>query len=413
MSKGTGVCPTFSKMKTRPIDLPMAIPLANGEMATHLLLAEQALFQQRIERNENKVSKANVQDRLLSKLRELGPILRARTTASFVVEQTNDGCARIRCADDDIRQLVALASGDHAKLATDYPCYEFYPGYRQLLKLLKLLKGYFSPDAYLNIKHPPQNAAEIAEFADRLVKVFCKVLRRRWVKKIQANFERSACDNFQGLLKNTAAIAERYSAVVVLSFATLFRPAGSVPVEYGDEPQLGHLPEFLMHRTRFHRWLRKRFKSDLLLYAWTVEHGRETGLHKHYEVILKPRGNEDHVELVEEIGRKWASITCGLGSIHNGNRSRSNYRFRALGLVRMDDPSVITGLQLIASYLTLAGVYVKLRVRAGVDTFGKGGLLGGDGRQSIPKAGRPPKRPSPMPIAISAAQGRARYVNFM
>jgi len=144
-----------------------------------------------------------------------------------------------------------------------------------------------------------------------------------------------------------------------------------------------------------------------------LEHGRETGLHYHYKVILKPRGNGDHVELVEEIGRKWAAITCGLGSIYNSNRNRNNYRFRALGLVRLNDPNVITGLQLFASYLTLAGVYVKLRVQAGVDTFGKGGIMGGDGRRSISKVGRPPKRLSPFPIAISAAQGRARYVNFM
>jgi hypothetical protein len=388
--------------------------LANGEMATYLMLAAQALFHQGIERGENKVFKSDVQDRVLSHLRELVPILKSRTTAAFNVEQANDGYARMRCADDDIRKLVALACEDHAKLAKDYPCYEFFPVYRELMKLLTIIKpGYFSLKSYVDLKLPTENATGITEFANRSVKIFCKVLQRSLVKKAQENFERSACDNFEGLLRNIVAIAERYPSAVVLRFETLYRVSNSKPAKNDDEPQIGHVKELISHRTRFHRWLRKRFKADLLLYAWTLEHGRETGLHHHYVAVLKRRGNEGHVELVDEIGMKWASSTCDLGSIYNGNQRRNNHRFRALGLVRMDDPNVITGLQLIASYLTLAGVYVKLRVDMEVDTFGKGGKMGGDYPRRLRKVGRPAKRPLPFPIVISAAQARARYVNFL
>lgn len=384
------------------------------ELATHLMLAEQALFHQRIERCENKVFKSDVQEKLLSQLRKLLPVLKNRTAAAFIVEQVGNGNARVRCADDDIRQLVALAGSDHTRLKDDYPCYEFFPLYREFLKFLRMIKpGNFSLGSYLDLKLPIDNATKIGDFANRLVWSFCRVLKRALVKKAQENFERSASDNFEGLLRNIAAIAERHQQFVVLRFETLYRSVDSMPVKLDEGPEIGHVKELVGHRTRLHRWLRKRFKRDLLLYAWALEHGRETGLHHHYLIVLKPRGNEDHVALVDEIGRKWTAFTRGLGSIYNGNENAHRQRYKALGLVRLDEPNVITGLQLIASYLTLAGVYVKLRVHADVDTFGKGGIMGGDRPPFITKAGRPPKRPPPIPIAISAAQGRTRYVGFM
>lgn len=382
--------------------------------ATELMLAGQALSHQRIERNGKTIYKHSGDDKTLSQLRELMPVVKKRSTAAFVIEQTRDGLARVHCADSDIRKLLSVLTKDHVQLAADYRCYIFFPVYRELLKLLCLVQsGRYALDWYFKCTFSIEEATDIVNLANRLVEVFIKVMKRPLVKKAQENFERSASDNFQGLLRNVAAIAERHSDAVVLRIDTYYQPADSVPVKDGDEPQLDHLPELLAARKRLHAWLRKRFGRDLLLYAWALEHGRERGLHHHYVIILKPRGNEDHVNIVHEIGDKWSTITMGLGSIHNGNEVRHKQRYKALGLVSLGDPSVITGLQLIASYLTLAGVYVKLNVGTGADTFGKGGIMGGDDPQVYPKAGRPPKRSPRIAIAISAAEGRARYVNFM
>lgn len=387
---------------------------ANPKLAAELKLAQQVLSAKRFERSGTTFAKNNVDDRILSLLRELMPALKKRTTPAFVIEQTRDGFARVRCADDDIGQLLSVISKNHAQLAAGYPCYIFFPVYRQLLKLLCLVQQGRAPLGQdLNVPLSTEDATEIAKFANRLVEIFIKTMKRPLVKKAQESFERSASDNFQSVLKNSAAIEARHSDAVVMRYETFYQPMGGEPVKSGEQPQLGHLHELLAYRTRFHAWLRKRFKRDLLLYAWTLEHGPERGLHHHYLVILKPRGNEDHVALVEEIGRKWSAITLGLGTHYNGNENRHKQRYNALGLVSLRDPTVITGLHFIASYLTLAGVYVKLNVGADIKTFGKGGIMGGDDPQVYPKAGRPPKRPPPFPIVISAAQGRANHVNFI
>lgn len=399
-------------MKLPPISqLPSK---ANTKLATELILAEQALFRQRIERNQKMIFKNNVDDQILSQLRGLMPVLKKRVAPAFGIEQVRDGFARVRCAGDDVSKLLLVLSKDHVQLAAGYPCYIFFPVYREMLKLLRLAQlGRFSFDWYLKSTFSIEEAIEIAEHANRFVEVFIKVMKRPLVKKAQENFERSANDNFQRLLNNIAAVSERYSDAVVLRVDTFLNSKDSEPVKYGDHPVFGRLHELLACRKRFHAWLRKRFKRDLLLYAWTLEHGRESGLHHHYLIILKPRGNEDHVNIVNEIDDKWSTITLGLGWAFNGNEARHKQRYKALGLVSLRDPNVITGLQLIASYVTLAGVYVKLDVGADVDTFGKGGIMGGDDPQVYLKAGRPPKRTPRFPIAISAAEGRARYVNFI
>ncbi|MNL73418.1 hypothetical protein D3C87_1988750 [compost metagenome] len=77
----------------------------------------------------------------------------------------------------------------------------------------------------------------------------------------------------------------------------------------------------------------------------------------------------------------------------------------------MDNPEVIKGLHFIAAYLTLAAVYVKLKVPMKVGTFDKGGKY--PKKAPILKAGRRPLKKPLVPIAITAAEGRARFVNFL
>ena len=399
-------------MKLPPVEKPSS--KAKTLLATELMLAEEALSCHRIERDEDTVFKNDVSHRILSQLRKLMPELKKRLTAAFIVERTRDGLARVRYADDAIRTLVSIAAADHLQLARGYPCYTFFPVYRELLKLVRVAQaGRFAFDSYLNCTFSIEDATEIAEFANRLVQIFIKDIRRPLVKHAQENFERSANDNFQGLLKNLTAIAERHPSVVVLRFETFYDPPAGVPRTPTDQSELGHLHELMAHRTRLHAWLRKRFKRDLLLYAWTLEHGPHRGLHHHYLVVLKAtKDNQDHVNVVDAIDAKWSRITNGLGSLYNGNEHRSKQRYQALGLVHMTDPSAVTGLQLIAAYLTLANVYVKLHVDGKFDSFGKGGIMGGSDPSVYQKSGRPAKRRLPIPIAISAAEGRAR-VNFM
>jgi hypothetical protein len=398
MPKGIGAGLTIFQMNSNPTKLLKG--LERTGQATFLTLASQALHFQRIEQQVGVISITHNSDRTLSHLRDLYLHLKRQDNEVFVLEQKGNGLARILCANSHIKKLVLLACDDHAKLAVDYPHYEFSPIYRLLLKFLSFIPpGPDSLKSYLETSIAIEVATTICKFINRVVGAFCKALRRTWMKKAQESFERSASDNFEGLLKNIDAIATRYRAgAVTLRLATFLREGGP--------------GQLLAARSRLHAWLRKRFGADLLLYAWTLEYGRETGMHHHYLIILKPQGNEDHVDVVEEIGNKWSTITLGLGWIYNGNEHCRKQRYQALGLVRLDAPNVITGLQLIASYLTLAGVYVKLRLPGVAKAFDKGGSMGGNPTR-LRKVGRRPKRSPGARIAISAAQGRAGYVNFM
>ena len=371
-------------------------------------LSHQALFQQRFERHGNVIHRSENEDRLLSEIHVVSNLLKRSSEPLFYIESLPNGRARVRASDLGTR-LIKIASGKWEKLQEDYPVHNLSPYIRCFKRLGKFyvfkfdrLESYFNCSTFLKV------AKLIAKAANRAVFGLRKFLRLPSMKKAQESFGRSANENFKNFVQTYEWIRQEHTEVVNLRFDTHMREQGALPYKFGDQLRLNHLNYLRGCRTRFHRWLKDRFGSDLLIYAWTLEYGRESAFHHHYVVTLKPRGNEEHIALVEEIGRKWEAITKGSGWIHNCNTHWRTYLYGALGLVRLDDREVIKGLHFIAAYLTLAAVFVKLKLPK--RAFGMGGNYPEE--EPIPKAGRPLKAFF-VPIAITSAEGRAGYVNFL
>ncbi|TAK86260.1 MAG: inovirus Gp2 family protein [Aquabacterium sp.] len=182
---------------------------------------------------------------------------------------------------------------------------------------------------------------------------------------------------------------------------------GGLPVRFGDEPNVAYLDEFLNYRSRFHRFLDRHFRDALLGYAWVIEYGRESLLHVHYLVMLDSRGRDDDCAIVDRLSVKWSQITAGQGACHNCNEKQRRYKYQSTGVVQLDHPDVVTGLQFIVAYMTLASLFVKLDVGIDIKTFRKGRFPKGP----LPVAGRPRKQLSR--IKISVAQARASRMKFI
>jgi hypothetical protein len=369
------------------------------------VLSFQNLYRQPAE----SAGRTDVNARLLYRIHEMASKLIRSSEPLFYLEKRPAGQGAVRCTKvGDL--LLQVASGNFTQLCADWPIHKFSPivrGFMELLALLTAQTYYFR--AYFNKPVSLDAARVTVDFSNRCASTLKKYFTRPVIKSANDRFRRSADDNFDELAGILQWISKEHTEVVVLRFDTGYREEGATPYKLGDPPRIGHLDEYRECRKRFHRWIKDKFGVDLLLCAWALEYGREKSFHQHYLVALKPRGNNDHVGLVEEIGRKWNVITKSLGSIHNCNAQRSDYRYPAIGLVRMDHPQVIIGLRYIASYITLAEAYVRLDLGKRIDAHGK---FGNYPEEATIKPTRPRSSFSPIPIAITHAQARSQYVNF-
>ena len=205
-------------------------------------------------------------------------------------------------------------------------------------------------------------AFDAMQFANRLIAILRRKLERPAFKKAEANFRKSARDNFNNYFDAIARVAQSNETVVSIRFDLYYRASNSQPARLGDPASVETLDPFLALCGEFQEYLSDHFGKDLLHFAWAFEHGREGGFHKHYHLLLRPGGNEDHARVVDGLAQKWQTMTLNQGWMHNGNRFSSTYPHKALGIVRLDDPEVIEGLRRIVSYFTLAGLFVKLDV---------------------------------------------------
>lgn len=303
-------------------------------------------------------------------------------------------------------RIVSALSADFLQIRLDYPLHRFSPVFKVFSSVRRRLLS-IGVGSYLKLSWPKDVADKIIEAAMVVIKVLRKRLSKAAVKEAYENFRRGAIENFNGLVDAIDWLSQRCSTVTVLRFDLHFRESGSQPVQLGDVPNAALLHEFQNYRGRFHRFLDRHFRDALRGYAWVMEYGRERLFHVHYLVMLDPRGREDHCALVEHLEEKWKQITAGQGTCYNCNEKVRAYRYLATGVVRLDDPDVVTGLQFIVSYMTLAGLFVKLDVGVDIKTFGKGRFP----RSPAPIVGRPRKQRSR--IKITVAQARASRMKFI
>jgi hypothetical protein len=368
-------------------------------------LAQLALRQRGFQWSNEGVVRAEVHDRTISLLHDVAKEVMLPGEPPFFVERTKRG-SWVRSSLLGGR-LVQVLSADFDQIQADYPLHQFSPVFMVFLRFRRHLP--LNPSSYFNRHTPPELAEQILAAALRLVRLLRRKLGREALKTANENFRRGAMDNFNGLIDAIEWLSQRRTSVTSLRFDLHYSKIGSHPVRFGDEPDVHVLDELMDYRERFHRSLDRRFGDALWGYAWVLEYGRERTFHLHYLVMLDPRGHEDHRGLVDMLGEKWRVLTEGRGEIFNCHIRKRQYKYTAIGHVRLDDPSAVKGLHFIVSYMTLAALFVKLDIQKRFRTFAKGRFPKAAGA----KVGRPQHRPPGSRIKISVAEARASYLNFL
>lgn len=303
-------------------------------------------------------------------------------------------------------RLLAVFRTDFDRIQMDYPLHKFSPVMMVFMKFRHLIP--FNPASYFDLLMPRHAAEQIFEVAVRALGLLQRMLRRPYLRRLHNNFRRKAIDNFNGLIDSIDALSQRRVSVTALRFDLYYRRAGSLPVKFGDQPDVQILDELMSLRERFHRSLDRRFGGELLGYAWVLEFGRERGFHFHYLVFLKHGVPGDDVSLVESLEAKWKELTDGRGELDNVNSRRRGFRYPAVGRIRLDDPQVVTGLQYLVSYMTLAPLFVKLEIQERYDTFAKGRFSA-----FSDKSGRLKAQTSRSRIKISVDEAIASRLTFI
>lgn len=350
-------------------------------------------------------SRSVVHDRIISLVHEVAKEVMRPTDSLFFAEH---GKTRsfARCTPLGQR-LLDLASADFYQIHVDYPLHDASPVFRVFARLRRCVPIHAS--SYFDRSCLADVADQTVVTALRFVKALRRALGRESVKVGNENFRRGSMDNFNGLIDAFDRLSQRRKQVTVLRFDLHYREIGSQPAKLGDKANLDGLDKFMGYRERFHRSLDRRFGKKLLGYAWVLEYGRESKWHLHYVVVLDPRGHDDHSGLVNMLGEKWVSLTEGRGYIYNCNAHPERYKYPVLGLVSLDNPEAITGLHFLVSYMTLAGLFVKLDIQKKHDTFSKGRFP----KEDLRKAGRPKDRAPGSRLRITVAQARASFMNFI
>lgn len=249
--------------------------------------------------------------------------------------------------------------------------------------------------------------------ADRIVKSLnkrLKALRRRLrdpgVVQGYSNFRRSPVENFNGLMDGMQHAIDMDPNQLSARFDLHYRVSGLDPSAKDLEADTEELPKVQKCRERFHRSIDRKLGTALRGFAFCLEYGQHRRWHYHYLVFVDPSYTDDDVALVETFRETWRDVTDGQGELYNVNAHKKMHRFQAVGFVDASNESVLTGLRAIASYFTLAGLYVQLKLPRRVKTFGKGRFP----PPSV-KPGRPLKRTSPrLRISLVEARKQIRFI---
>jgi hypothetical protein len=302
-------------------------------------------------------------------------------------------------------QLLRAFSTDFQLIELEYQLYRFSPVYTLIRHLARFLPNNLA--SHLNTARPIATARQLMHRMERVVDILRRRLKHPELKQAQQNFRRNAIANFNGLCDALDWLGQLHSWVVVLRFDLFMRAEGSQPPKFGDKPDISLLDEFRSLCERLHRSIDRQFNESFLGYAWTLEHGRESGFHKHYVVLLKLDGHKDHAAIVDGLARKWEKLTGARGWLHNCNSDPARYLRRAVGVVNLHDPETVKGLRYIAAYFTLAGLYCEVDRSLVPCAFHPGRFPKGPVRTT----GRPHKRSPSYRTALVPYEHR--HVNFM
>lgn len=150
----------------------------------------------------------------------------------------------------------------------------------------------------------------------------------------------------------------------------------TIPLAPATKPKLGFdLDDIIRHREEFIEYLRKNFNSNLKGFAWKLEYGFFKGYHYHLIIMLDGSMHREYVTIGKMLGEYWnRAITNGNGIYYNCVAVKNKYRHCAVGVQHHTNPELLTGLTMIADYMTKSDLYVKLVLPKNHRTFGRGVL---------------------------------------
>lgn len=338
--------------------------------------------------------------RFISKLHRVVKLLVGNDSPLFKVVLARGGYFSVEAEPLGVA-LADIFQADFDQIRRDYPMHRFSPYF----EVLENTRFNFGHDV-LKDRYTRARADRVVKSLDKRVKAIRRRLRYIEVVNGYSNFRRSPVENFNGLMDGMQRVIDADAKQLILRLDCYFRVSDLDLSEKDIQADIEKLPRVQKCRERFHRSIDRKFGASLRGFAFCLEYGQHRRWHYHYLLFVDPSYRDDDVELVEELREIWDKVTGGQGESHNVNEQKTKRRFRAIGFVDARDERVLVGLRTIASYFTLAGLYVQLKLPRRVKTFGKGRFP-----VPQPKPGRPPKRTTPrLRISLAEARERIRFI---
>jgi hypothetical protein len=297
--------------------------------------------------------------------------------------------------------LADVFKTDFQLIRREYPMHRFSPCF----EVLESTKFNFQHDD-LTGTHSQLKADQVAKSLNKRVMALRRRLRDPKVVQGYSNFRRSPVENFNGLMACMQRVVEANSEQLIVRFDCHDQTSGLDPTALDIQADIEKLPKVQKCRARFHRSIDRKLGKSLRGFAFCLEYGQHRRWHYHYVLFIDPSYTDDDVALVESFGAIWQNVTDGKGEFFNVNAQKKKYRFQAVGFVDTTDKHVLIGLRAIASYFTLAGLFVQLKLPERVKTFGKGRFP-----EPQAKFGRPLNRTtSRLQISLAEARNEIRFI---
>lgn len=337
--------------------------------------------------------------RFISKLHQAVKKLVASDAQLFSVKLSGD---HFSIASESLGFTFAeIFHADFDQFRTEYPLHRFSPYF----EVIEKTRFKFTTDT-LEGRYTRFDAERIVKSLNKRVKALRRRLRYPEVVQAYSNFRRSPVENFNGLMDSMQRVVDLNPNQLIVRFDLHYRVNGRDPSAEDIEADVQELAKVQKCRERFHRSIDRKLGTALRGFAFCLEYGQHRRWHYHYLVFVDPSYTDDDVALVETFRKTWREVTDGQGELYNVNAHKNRHRYQAVGFVDANDENVLVGLRAIASYFTLAGLYVQLKLPKRVKTFGKG-------RFPAPQAkpGRPLKRTSPrLRISLAEARDQIRFI---
>lgn len=297
--------------------------------------------------------------------------------------------------------LAEIFQTDFSQFRSEYPLHRFSPYF----EVVENTRFNFTADV-LKERFTHLRAERVVKSLNKRVKALRRRLRYPEVVQGYSNFRRSPVENFNGLMDSMQRVVDEDPNQLIARFDLHYRVSGLDPSAKDIQADIDELPNVQKCRERFHRSIDRKLGASLRGFSFCLEYGQHRRWHYHYLLFIDPSYTDDDIALVESFREIWHGVTDGQGELYNVNAQKKKRRFNALGFVDASNEHVLVGLRAIASYFTLAGLYVQLKLPKRVKTFGKG-------RFPLPQAkpGRPSKRTAPrLRISLAEARKQIRFI---